>query len=75
MAHPKARLNVLGRELLVTRVTVLGWPVVTAADAQGISRRNPSGLTTSMAAVIGYVVIAIVVIGAALLVAGPHHVV
>jgi transposase InsO family protein len=38
MAHRKARLNVLGRELLVTRVTVLGWPVVTAADAQGISR-------------------------------------
>jgi len=38
MAHPKARLNVAGRELLVTRVTVLGWPVVTATDAQGISR-------------------------------------
>lgn len=38
MAHPKARLNVLGRELLVTRVTTLGWPVATAADAQGISR-------------------------------------
>lgn len=38
MAHPKARLNVAGRELLVTRVTVLGWSVVTATDAQGISR-------------------------------------
>jgi transposase InsO family protein len=38
VAHPKARLNVLGRELLVSRVTVLGWPVATAADAQGISR-------------------------------------
>ncbi|MCI0582920.1 MAG: IS481 family transposase [Chloroflexi bacterium] len=38
MAHPKARLNVLGRELLVTRVTVLGWPLATAAEAQGISR-------------------------------------
>lgn len=38
MAHPRARLNVLGRELLVTRVDVLGWPVATAADAQGISR-------------------------------------
>ena len=38
MAHPRARLNVLGRELLVTRVTVLGWPVATAAEAQGISR-------------------------------------
>jgi transposase InsO family protein len=38
MAHPRARLNVLGRELLVSRVTVLGWPVATAAEAQGISR-------------------------------------
>jgi transposase InsO family protein len=38
VAHPKARLNVLGRALLVTRVSVLGWPVATAADAQGISR-------------------------------------
>ena len=38
MAHPRARLNVLGRELLVTRVEVLGWPVATAAEAQGISR-------------------------------------
>ncbi len=38
MAHPRARLNVLGRELLVTRVDVLGWPVATAAEAQGISR-------------------------------------
>jgi transposase InsO family protein len=38
VAHPKARLNVLGRELLVTRVTVLGWSVATAAEAQGISR-------------------------------------
>ncbi len=38
MAHPRARLNVLGRELLVTRVAVLGWPVATAAEAQGISR-------------------------------------
>jgi transposase-like protein len=38
VAHPRARLNVLGRELLVTRVEVLGWPVATAAEAQGISR-------------------------------------
>lgn len=38
MAHPRARLNVLGRELLVTRVEILGWPVATAAEAQGISR-------------------------------------
>jgi transposase InsO family protein len=38
VAHPRARLNILGRELLVTRVTTLGWPVATAAEAQGISR-------------------------------------
>ena len=38
MAHPRARLNVLGRELLVTRVEILGWPVAMAAEAQGISR-------------------------------------
>jgi transposase InsO family protein len=38
VAHPRARLNILGRELLVTRVEVLGWPVATAAEAQGISR-------------------------------------
>jgi transposase InsO family protein len=38
VAHPRARLNVLGRELLVTRVEILGWPVATAAEAQGISR-------------------------------------
>ena len=38
MAHPKARLNAAGRELLVTRVSVLGWSAATAADAQGISR-------------------------------------
>jgi len=38
VAHPRARLNVLGRELLVTRVAILGWPVATAAEAQGISR-------------------------------------
>ena len=38
MAHPRARLNVLGRELLVTRVEILGWPVAVAVEAQGISR-------------------------------------
>jgi transposase InsO family protein len=38
VAHRKARLNVFGRELLVTRVTVLGWSAATAAEAQGISR-------------------------------------
>jgi len=38
VAHPRARLNVLGRELLVSRVETLGWSVVTATEAQGISR-------------------------------------
>jgi transposase InsO family protein len=38
VAHPKARLNVLGRALLVERVTVEGWSAVVAADAMGISR-------------------------------------
>ena len=38
MAHPRARLNVLGRELLVARVTLGHWPVPMAAKAQGISR-------------------------------------
>ncbi|MGD0409487.1 MAG: IS481 family transposase [Candidatus Limnocylindrales bacterium] len=38
MAHRTARLNVYGRELLVTRVLIEGWTVSTAARAQGISR-------------------------------------
>ena len=38
MAHPRARLNALGRELLVIRVAVLGWSATTAAEAQGVSR-------------------------------------
>jgi transposase len=38
VAHPRARLNALGRELLVERVIVLRWPVAMAARAHGISR-------------------------------------
>jgi len=38
VAHRTARLNVFGRELLVSRVLVEGWTVSTAARAQGISR-------------------------------------
>ena len=38
MAHRTARLNVFGRELLVSRVLMEGWTVSTAARAQGISR-------------------------------------
>ena len=38
MAHRTARLNVFGRQLLVTRIEVEGWPVARAAEAQGVSR-------------------------------------
>jgi transposase InsO family protein len=36
--HPRAKLTVEGRKLLVARVRVEGWPVVRAAEAMGISR-------------------------------------
>jgi transposase InsO family protein len=35
--HPRAKLTVAGRRLLVERVLELGWPVVRAAEAQGVS--------------------------------------
>src|SRR5215203_300988 len=35
--HPKAKLTVAGRRLLVERVLDQGWPVVRAAEAQGVS--------------------------------------
>jgi len=38
VAHRTARLNVFGRQLLVTRIAVDGWPVARAAEAQGVSR-------------------------------------
>jgi len=38
MAHRTARLNVFGRQLLVTRMELDGWPVAKAAEAQGVSR-------------------------------------
>ena len=38
MAHRTARLNAFGRQLLVTRIEVEGWPVARAAEAQGVSR-------------------------------------
>lgn len=40
MAHRTARLNVFGRQLLVTRIEVDGWPVAHAAAAQGVSRQT-----------------------------------
>jgi transposase InsO family protein len=38
MAHPRARLNVFGRQLLVSRIDGQGWPVALAAESLGISR-------------------------------------
>ena len=38
--HANARLSVKGRELLVDRVEVEGWPVAAAAGAAGISERT-----------------------------------
>ena len=38
MAHPRARLSVFSRQLLVKRVIVDGWPAATVAEQLGISR-------------------------------------
>ena len=38
MAHPRARLSVFSRQLLVKRVVVDGWPTATVAEQLGISR-------------------------------------
>jgi transposase InsO family protein len=38
VAHRRARLNLFGRRLLVTRIELDGWPVAKAAEAQGVSR-------------------------------------
>jgi len=38
VAHPRAKLTVFGRQLLVQRITELGWPVATAAESLGVSR-------------------------------------
>jgi transposase len=40
VGHPRARLNVFGRSLLVHRVIVERWPVALAAEAMGISRAS-----------------------------------
>ena len=37
MAHPRAKLTVAGRRLLVERVLEQGWPPARAAEAQGVS--------------------------------------
>jgi transposase InsO family protein len=38
VAHPRTKLTVFGRQLLIARVEVFGWPVAHAATMQGISR-------------------------------------
>ena len=38
MAHPRARLSVFSRQLLVKRVMIDGWPTATVAEQLGISR-------------------------------------
>lgn len=38
MAHRRARLTPLGRQLLVSRVLEHGWPAARAAEASGVSR-------------------------------------
>jgi transposase InsO family protein/predicted DNA-binding transcriptional regulator AlpA len=38
VAHARSRLTPFGRQLLVHRVLVLGWPVPQAAEASGVSR-------------------------------------
>jgi transposase InsO family protein len=38
VAHPRAKLNLFGRELLVTRVLIEGWTVPMATRAQSVSR-------------------------------------
>jgi transposase InsO family protein len=38
VAHPSARLTVFGRQLLVKRVLIDGWPTATVAEQLGVSR-------------------------------------
>lgn len=38
MGHPRPRLSVFSRQLLVSRVLVLGWPAAHVAEQLGISR-------------------------------------
>jgi transposase InsO family protein len=38
VGHPRTKLTVFGRQLLILRVEALGWPVAHAAAMQGISR-------------------------------------
>ena len=40
--HRRAKLTVFGRQLLVDRMEVEGWPVARAAEASGVSRQTAS---------------------------------
>jgi transposase-like protein len=40
VAHARAKLTVLGRQLLVDRVVVDGWKPADAAKAMGVSRQT-----------------------------------
>lgn len=40
VAHRTARLNLFGRQLLVTRVELEAWSVAKAAEALGVSRHT-----------------------------------
>lgn len=40
MAHRKAKLTPLGRQLLVERIVELGWSVAAAAESMGVSRQT-----------------------------------
>ena len=40
MAHARAKLTVLGRQLLVNRVLIDGWKPADAAKAMGVSRQT-----------------------------------
>ena len=40
MAHARAKLTVLGRQLLVDRVLINGWKPADAAKAMGVSRQT-----------------------------------
>ena len=40
MAHARAKLTVLGRQLLVERVLIYGWKPADAAKAMGVSRQT-----------------------------------
>jgi hypothetical protein len=50
VAHRRAKLTVFGRQLLVQRITELGWPVAGAAESLGVRRATaPTGSAPPLA--------------------------